>query len=280
MFNVRINTILLVTSVFLGTIISGCGSSESEEAENSPKNLVARIDTLLNEGQYNMALELIDTLNIKYPGELELRKTTLLSRARAMEGLIRDSIPMVDSLMTSTAIEKDSLSNFFTQISVKGLEPYYVDKNIKNTNITGNNGVLPRLEGTDNHWTLTVSLPKGKNLTALQIVLNGDTVNTVINGADARTVTGSTHSMITLAGDEVQPIANCFNGKATGNIDLIAVCSNGNVKLRLSPAMQNAIWRTCRLSYITEQNRLARVKRELLERKLIVAQNQVANYQK
>lgn len=274
MFNVQIKH--YITFAVVAITLSSC-SSGGFFGPSPAEELSAKIDTLINTGQYQEALQYIDTLNTRYPKEVELRKASMLSRARAMEGVINDSIPIVDAQIERTQQELDSLKPYFTAVNDPGLPGYIVDKAVRNVNLLSGNNLQPRLGDALSSWTLVVNVKGHKNITGLSIEIDGRRASSSASNAESRRVKGSSGEMFSFTTAEVDPIAEAIAGSVVSPAVLYIETSTGAVSIKLSEPMVTAIWRTYIFSKLREEHRLALVRRELLERKLAVARNQVEN---
>lgn len=253
-----------------------CGKNGT--SDNPAALLAVQIDSCISGGRYAEAIQLIDSLNATYHDDVKLRKESMLSRARAMEGLIRDSIPMVEASIAELNIENDSLKQFFTAVAEKNLPGYIVDKSVKNVSLLQGNVVQPRLGDALSPWSLAVSVRGDLRLTGLSLESDGKEVRIEATDPASRRVVGSGIEMFSFTAAEVDALAAILDGDASEPVTLVVEGEKGSSRIKLSPQMQQAIWRTWRLSVIREDLRKLMLKRELLERKLIVAQDQIANF--
>lgn len=261
--------------------MASCSQSAStvSEEEAGPETLVEKISQSIKKGEYSLAIELIDSLNNNYPDEIELRKTTLLSRAQAMEGLIRDSIPVVDEEIVRTQLEMDSLKTFFDAVQEKSLPGYVVDKKIKNLSLTSGTKIQPRLGDSSSPWILAVSIPGHKNITGIAFTKNGEESAIYAKDPSSRRVKGTTNEMISFMADEAKPLATYLASEPKESISVRIITEKGDVPVKLSDDVRNAIVRTYQYAELREENRKAKLHRELLDRKLVAAQNQIANFE-
>ncbi|MCH5219379.1 MAG: hypothetical protein J1F20_02325 [Muribaculaceae bacterium] len=275
MSNVQIKLFFL--SVLVTLLTTGC-SGGSIFGPSLAEELSCKIDTLMNRGEYKQAIEYIDTLNLKYPTETKLRKKTMLTRAKAMEGLISDSIPLVDAQIEQTQQELDSLKQYFTAVRETGLPGYIIAKEVQKTNILNGNNIQPRLGDALSSWVLVAHVKGQPDITGLTIEIAGRRASSMASDASARRVKGSSGEMFSFTTAEADPIAQAIAGDTTSPAILYIETTKGPITVNLNQQVLTAIWRTYQLSQVREQHRLALVHRELLERKLAVARNQIANF--
>lgn len=105
MWNATIRPLLLAAAASL--LLASCGDKDRKGAEE----LMARSEAEVSGGNYSGALVLLDTLNQRYPAQTEVRRQALRIRAKAMEGLVSDSISDVSrALAESTVAVEDRKS--------------------------------------------------------------------------------------------------------------------------------------------------------------------------
>ena len=266
---------LLLFFVTICFVATGCSISETKKANA----LVDQIQNNIESGNYCDAILLIDSLNKTFPEQTEARKTTLLSRAQAMEGLIRDSIYITETEMVKVQLELDSLKQFFIPVQERNLPGYIIDKTVKDVNLLKGNAIQPRLGDALSPWVLEVSTTGKSEIYGLQTTIDGHIIDIRANNAQNRRVEGSGIEMLSFSCDEVDILGNSLSGFSSQPLKLTVLGNKKNVEIIVSPEIQNAIWRTYRFALLRDNNQKLHAKRELLERKLIVAQNQIVNFQ-
>ena len=93
-----------VTTVALSMLLlCSCGNSDKEGASQ----LFTQTEEAIQNRNYTGALTLLDTLNARYPKQLDIRKAALRLRASAMEGIAIDSIGAGDMALAQATIEVD-----------------------------------------------------------------------------------------------------------------------------------------------------------------------------
>lgn len=272
------NAIKHIPSLLLILFATACGPSAEEEKADEAQNLADQISRSIDEGRYSHAIELIDSLNNNYPDAIELRQSTLLLRAKAIEGQIRDSIPIVDAERARIQEEYDSMKEHFIAVREEGLPGYIVDKAVSNVSLTTGNVLQPRVGDSLSPWVLEISV--GTDLSGILGIRWSDSegVHEIFaDNPNIRQVNSSSRNMLSLNGKEVESFAKSLDGKTSETKNITVIGSKRNLDIKVSPDVLNAIWRTYRFTELRDEERLANIHRELLERKLITAQNQIAN---
>lgn len=85
-----------IAAVLIAAALVSCGENNKEKAQA----LLDEASSLVECGNYSAAIEVIDTLDCRYAKEIEVRKQGMLYRARAVEGMAKDSIIAADDMLT------------------------------------------------------------------------------------------------------------------------------------------------------------------------------------
>lgn len=281
------------------TLFTACTSEKEEKTENSEQQpsinsstltnttqptdsallLSTQIDKCLSDGQWDMAIILIDSLNSTYITRTDLRASTLLTRAKAIEGQTMDSIAIVDARFVSAQLEMDSLKRFMTGVRDPRLSGYAIDKNAANLDLLSGGVIQPRLGDSLDPWTLEVSVKGHPGIKGLRATIDGRTIEVrPTQNMKSRRIQGEDIELFSFSGDEAETLAQHLNGRAKSNLSVTVLTDNGNAKITLTPAIQNAIWRTWRYAYLRDKNNSDIVHRQYLENKLMMARDQIARY--
>ncbi len=125
MFN-AVNKLTLCALV--AATLAACGSSGSKDTESAAK-LVADAENAIENHKYAEAIELLDTLQVRYPKEVEIQRKAMNVRPLAIEGLTISEMEQTDSLLAVASWQVDSLAPLFKTIADEKLvEPYRVIK--------------------------------------------------------------------------------------------------------------------------------------------------------
>lgn len=253
-------------------------SNTTSQSADSALLLSQQIDNCLQDGLWKDAIMLIDSLNNTYVERADLRRNTLVSRAKAIEGQTMDSIAIVDARFASAELEMDSLKRFFTAVRDPRLSGYIIDKNAS-VDLMGGNAVQPRLEDSYNPWVLEVSVKGHPGIKGLRAFIGGKTVEIKpLHDMKSRRIEGADVELFSFSGDEVEPLARRLDGRSKSNIKLTILGEKGNTDISLTPAIQNAIWRIYRYAELRDRNSSDLVHRQYLENRLITARDQIARY--
>ena len=144
-----------VTTVALSMLLlCSCGNSDKEGASQ----LFTQTEEAIQNRNYTGALTLLDTLNARYPKQLDIRKAALRLRASAMEGIAIDSIGAGDMALAQATIEVDRLRPQFRHVeSSVGLEGYFLPNKVSEKVMTAT-GIQARVSDKGYFYMTAISL--------------------------------------------------------------------------------------------------------------------------
>lgn len=280
-FNVPTDFIAPFLIGLAAVYVTSCGPSEAErkaaEQQAAAESLAADIDRALAEGRFDRVVMLTDSLDRTFPDKTDLRRRALAAWAQARLGQIGDSIPRVDSLISALTADMQTLMPLFVEVpGPGGLDGYRIVRSA-NGDITARTAVQPRLGSETDLWTLVVNIAGAKpGVTGLRLTADGNELAavTVLNASDRRATEGS-GEMFTFSAEEAAPVAEAIIANPADNYNLVVVGERRNVNIPITKSLADAIATTFRMASLREQRRHALYERELLDRKLQLAQKHV-----
>lgn len=263
----------LILTVASAAVLTGCGDSDAVKA----KQLADRASQLIEAGDFGGAVVMLDSLDSTYPREIEVRKTGLLYRGRAVERLARDSIIIVDNLLSQSVDKRDSMSDNFVTVELPGgIAGYKVAKSIQGKKSLNTTGIQPRIGVDDDYLSLAVNI-KGRSIGFNRItVKDGDRVVSTIEIKPDRLVKVENSEMVTLTQEESAPLIECL--EANPGIKEYKLCgTRGSIDIKLTSEMRQALIESYRYALACQETRLALIKRERFERMLQRGRDFIAN---
>ncbi|MDE7406826.1 MAG: hypothetical protein K2M76_00275, partial [Muribaculaceae bacterium] len=217
-------------------MLTACGDTDREAANK----LLAQSREAVTAGDFYSALEIMDTLQARYPAQIEVQREALQLRPVAMEGVTIRELEQTDSLLAVSGARVDSLSRLMRTVSdARLVEPYMVAASSPR-NMMEVNGLQARL-GADNTFTV-VSVLRGNDLKHTSVTLGsgtdtatsgtveiGNDANFRINGTETVTYTGEkcdTLGRYAVSHDN-SPLQLTFNGRRKYSIRLSAAQVHG-----------------------------------------------------
>lgn len=270
MFNAANKTI---AALMIAAALVSCGENNKEKAQA----LLDEASLLVERGDYGAAIEVIDTLDTRYAKEIDVRKQGLLCRARAVEGLAKDSIIAADDMLTHSIEQMEAREKDFEHIELpNGLDGYFIAKSIYEKNAMNKTGIQPRVEDSEGYFQLAVNIHGRKIGFERVSVNNGGNVVTTVAVNPGRLVTVEGSELVVLTQEEATPLVEAL--KANPGIDEYKLCGAKNsITVKLMSKMRDAIINSYDYAMSIQANRLAQIKREKFERQLQMARDQIAN---
>lgn len=100
---------------------AACGDSRSDAA----RELCRQSESEIAAGRHYAAIGLLDTLDSRYRDLTEVRRSGMAIRARAMEGIALDSIPLYDARLAAATLAVDSMCEIYNlgvgNVSISGV---------------------------------------------------------------------------------------------------------------------------------------------------------------
>lgn len=262
-----------IAAVLIAAALVSCGENNKEKAQA----LLDEASSLVECGNYSAAIEVIDTLDCRYAKEIEVRKQGMLYRARAVEGLAKDSIIAADDMLTCSLQQIEVREKDFEHVELpNGIDGYFIAKSIYDKNAMNKTGIQPRVDDSEGYFQLAVNI-HGRKIGFERVSVNdGGNVVTTVAVKPERLVSVEGSELVVLTQEEATPLVEAL--KANPAIDEYKLCgSKGTIPVKLTPKMREAIVGSYEYAMSLQASRLAQIKREKFERQLQMARDQIAN---
>lgn len=251
--------------------ITACGNADRDSA----KALLDESRQAVEKHDYNKAFELIDTLNVRYRTQTEVRHEALVLRAQAMEGMAIDSISAGDRALAEATLALDAFDGRFRHIeSTVGLDGYFLPEGVSDKVMTAT-GIQPRVS-EDGHFYIVANVQgRSIGLESIEFTANGNTKSSsVLSPSRVVSVEGS--EIASFTPEDLEGLAQWL----IANPDITRCTlhgSKGNIDVKLSSAAKKQLVECAAYSQALQAKRLALVHREKYERMLAAARDQLAN---
>lgn len=257
----------------LGAAVSSCGGGERSAAEE----LCQKAESEVSSGDFSAAVATLDTLDARYPSQVEVRRSAMKFRAMAVEGLTLKRIQVVDDSLALLKSELDGYQNSFAYVENPGknLGGNYIAKDLKQSKTTGATSVTPRIND-DGYMTVSVRVD-GRKTGIRSIAFGGksERAESQSIGAD-RSVTVEGSEMAVMQQEEVAALFDALASMTDADRFYIVGASK-TVDGRLTAKEREAMVMTWDYARTMQAYRQALIEREKLERRLKVARDQIAN---
>lgn len=135
----------VVLAAALAMALSGCSGGDHDQARCMLDDAKNMIDANVPDS----ALTLLDSIDKKFPAEIEIRRQAMAMRANAMTLSLEKKIFETDSIISVYQNEVDRLLPMFEHASVEGANGYYYMKGAYGPGISKSSGVQARISDID-----------------------------------------------------------------------------------------------------------------------------------
>lgn len=265
-----INKYIFIPAMMLCAACSG-GESETEAA----KQLYSNSEAAIASRNYAQAIELLDTLNSRYPTQTAVRRDALRLRAQALEGMATDSIAVADRELAEATLAVQNLQGQFRHVeSNVGLEGYYLPKGTSDKVMMAT-GVQARVLDSGHFYMVANVQGQRIGIKGLRFGDGADAMeSTPIDASRVIVVEGSESASFTP--EDLEPVSVWLSSHPSfGSLSILG--RKGNAKVTVTPALRNEIVQCYQYGKALQRLRLAQINREKFERMLATARDQLAN---
>ena len=224
MYNALNKTLISATLLALAS----CGNSSREAAAN----LYGQAEGAYDAGNYQLSLDLIDSIKNAYPEEIEIRREALHLSRKALEGLNLRLLEKADSSMVVLQARGDSLKTLLTWVN-NPVEGYYVAQGVNPSSATSTTGLQARLSPDGMFYLISCLKGKSVKSTSVSVICGDHSVTTPAVAHDGeRNDRSMGAEIITFIGNECDeigsfildnlgsPMTLSFNGTTTYSVPL------------------------------------------------------------
>lgn len=269
MFN-AISKVLSVTVLSAALLAASCTNKEAAGASD----LLSRSQTAVSEHRYVDAVELLDTLNARYPRQTDVRREALRIRAAAMEGIAIDSISAGDRALAEATMVLDAIRPKFRHVeSNVGLEGYFLPVGVSEK-MMGATSIQGRV--TDKGYFYIVANVQNRSigLRSLRLVAGSESVESEYV-SPSRVVKVGTSETVSFSPEDIAALGPWLEQHAADKAVLAG--TKGKVDVKLNAKMRAELLDCYRFACALQAQRLASLHREKYERMLATARDQLAN---
>lgn len=251
-------------AALVGMAMVSCSKDNTRGLE--AESLIEQARSHKNNGEYDMALALLDSVDKSYRDCLEQRREGTRLRVETLHRLTIDSIEADEVRRVPLQAAIDSLSPMFLTVSMKGTEGYRVFKKTFKGNEMERTCVQPRID--ENGYFFVVV-----NLQGRKIQLKGISLGDVTAEGSSISMEGA--EMMTLSQEAAAALSRAIESAPAGKIKINLVGQKGSVPVTLT-ADEAVAWRsTWHYAMLMQLMQTANVRREKYEYQLDKLQSQL-----
>jgi hypothetical protein len=276
--NKSINILASALTVAGMMLATSCGSSAGDE--KSGELLYQQADSAANAHNFDMALELLDTLKTRYPSLIDLQRKAMALRPKVEEGATIRAIEVNDSLTAYNAYRIDSILPEFQLVHNPSLGDdydYYVIKEYATSTLFSRTGVEGRVEPSGEFKVLSsLTASPAKHTSIALSGAAGEVTSATIECDGERNYRTNGTEMITFLGAECDTLGNWLNNSMPGGAVKLTFKGEKSYSTALSATDRRSLAEAWLLSSFMKEKSRLNVTRSFLERKLALARDQIA----
>ena len=264
MYNAVKIYMLCIAVVMLGLFAACKDNSRAEAADK----LLAEARQLTEACNYDGAMNLLDTLDVKFRDCIEQRKQGTRLRAEALIAMISDSISADDARRPQLIAALEALQPMFKKVDIAGTDGFYVFKKIFTGKEMNSTGIQARVDEKGYFFVIANNVGHKIGLNALQYG------NVMTLRSESMAVEGS--EIMSLPQESITDFSDAIAGAPDGALKIEFVGSKGRATVKLSAAQAEAYKQTWQYAKLKQAVHLANVRREKYERQLAAMQEKLA----
>jgi hypothetical protein len=276
--NKSINILASALTVAGMMLATSCGSSAGDE--KSGEMLYQQADSAANAHNFDMALELLDTLKTRYPSLIDLQRKAMALRPKVEEGATIRAIEVNDSLTAYNAYRIDSILPEFQLVHNPSLGDdydYYVIKEYATSTLFSRTGVEGRVEPSGEFKVLSsLTASPAKHTSIALSGAAGEVTSATIECDGERNYRTNGTEMITFLGAECDTLGNWLNNSMPGGAVKLTFKGEKSYSTALSATDRRSLAEAWLLSSFMKEKSRLNVTRSFLERKLALVRDQIA----
>lgn len=265
MFNVPNCTKTLLAAALLLGATACSGNHDREEAASA---LVTNARAMVETQNYDSAMVLLDTLDVKYRDCIAQRKEGTVVRLTALGALTRDSLVSAEIQMRANKEVLDELTPQFKKIDIAGTDGYFVDKDAYTGKEMNSTGIQARVD--DEGYLFIVVNLSGRRIGMNALSYDGVTTPS----AESVAIEGS--EIMSLSQEKTAELLDRVLA-SSAPVKITVVGSKGNATVTLNAAQLKSLATTRRYASALQTNRRLSINLEKLERQLAKVSDNLAN---
>lgn len=267
----KIATLVALSLVF----VCGC----SKKTDNGAHVLVDSINKNIDEGNFEQAFALIDSLNAKYPDSIDLRKRMMSVKAEAQVKQAMTLLPVWTARVDSINIAiNDATKDFVQKTTSATMGSYLVHRDVAAIDLAAaRTAIQPRVVDNDTPWLIAVTLASPARPTSVRLDADGGNPAEIAINADACIQSDGTWRF-TIAPESASVFALALQQNNAASATFIITDAKGKEhRIAMNEKMVGAIIASNHLANMQAQDFYAKATCEKLSRRLQLARDQQAN---
>ncbi len=262
--------------IILAAALALAGCKKENPDLVAAQDLYQRAIAAYDNGDAMLAKSLLDSIDQKYPAQLEVRRKATVLRPQAIEKVTIQQISSTDSMLAQAQLDIAELEPLMKHIPGGDLEGYYVVADAYNPAFINHSGIEGRVNDANLLYYI-VAQNKGKaiGINAIQLSGNDSACRSLpIPEGSARVDVVEGGEIASFLPEEVDTIGQWASVNKVVGAKLVG--SKGNANIKLNDKQAAALGTAWKFANAKGRERQARILREKLERQLQIARDQIA----
>lgn len=263
---------LIAASLF--ALASSC-AGKTETAGDPAQSLFDQAGKAIESNDFEQACLLLDSLDSSCKEAVDIRRQAMPLRARAIEGLSLQQIPVTDENIARVMMEIDSLGKSLSDAGDKS-DPYVVPKGWPRRGDIKAEGVEPRVD-RKGFFRLIVKSP-GKVIDLNSVEIKGGDGSSAATASlpSDRVAKVEGMELMSISQEEFAPVGTWLEAHRGTAATLVIVGSRGRKEQKFSSAQTAMLLDAWLYSKACQRLVEEQLERERLERQLKIARDQMA----
>lgn len=265
-------TIKIVTSLLMTAVFVSCNSDK-----DAAQSLLSQARQSIENRNYHQAVLLLDSIDSAYASQVDVRRSAMNVRPRAMEGMTLNEIEKIDSVLAVSQAEYATLTPYFETVNDPRLvEPYIVAKNAPKS-LLETTGIQARITPEGDFYVISSLVGGGVKHTSVSFIANGQTVSSSVVAYDGdRNYRSNGSEMITFVKDECDTLGVFASRNDNQTIILRFNGDRLSKSIKMSPKDVHSFALTHRYARLVSDIKSSMRRKEFLEQQLSLARDQIA----
>lgn len=257
--------------VLIAAAVCACTNPDAESAAE----LYTQAQTDIDGARYTRALEVLDTLNARYPDQTGVRRDALRLRALAMQGIAQDSLSKATETLAQATLTREEWQPRFRHVdSSVGLEGYFLPAGTSEKMMT-TTGLQGRV--SDKGFFYIVANVQGKAI-GLQRIEFADGAESTSSEAisPSRIIRVEGSESASFNPEDLEGIGLWLQSHPKAS-KIVFKGTKGTASAKLTDALRRELTDCYNFSLALQAQRQASLRCEKYERMLATARDQLAN---
>lgn len=263
--------IFIFAMILCTTSCSGRGGNETQDKATE---LLTRTQQALDRQNYDLALGYLDSLDSQCRDAVDIRRSAMPLRAKAIEGKCIKAIPETDENIARTMMAIDKLGSIMAP-PADPADPYRVPQAWPGRGDILAEGIEPRVDLNGFFRIAVKSTGKALDISHLVFSSGSDSVEIPLPASRVSKIEGC--ELISLSQEEFAPVAQWL-ADHSGSVPEVEIAgTKGSRKLKFDAKrveLLNQAWQYSQACQLLQE---LRKERERLERQMKIARDQQAN---